>query len=342
MGADPRLIHRRLLAWYQRHHRDLPWRRTRDPYAIWLSEIMLQQTRAQAVIPYYERFLAKFPTVERLARAAEPEVLACWSGLGYYSRARNLHRAARTIAAAGEFPRSYDGWRALPGVGDYTAAAVASIAFDRPHAVLDGNVMRVLARLANDAGDIAASATRARLRHAAQQLLDPRRPGTFNQAMMELGATICLPREPLCPQCPLARDCEARRRGTAARLPVKLRRAQPVAIAGTLVLAERGGRVLLRERAAHESRMAGFWELPSPQHLPAWRAGSVVGVVRHSITHHRYTFTVVLGSVRGVPPGCRWVRRVDLEKLPMGGAARKALELQSRAPRVRKKSAIPG
>src|SRR5690349_5158936 len=191
-------------AWYARGHRDLPWRSTGDPYRIWVSEIMLQQTRAQAVIPYYERFLTRFPSVPALAAAKEDEVLALWSGLGYYSRARNLLRAARQIAAAGSFPSDYDAIRALPGIGDYTAAAVASIAFGRPHAVLDGNVLRVVARMENDAADIRSSRTRERFREIAQSWLDPRDPGHFNQALMELGATVCLPRNPLCLVCPLA------------------------------------------------------------------------------------------------------------------------------------------
>ena len=171
-----------LLAWYARGHRELPWRTTRDPYPIWVSEIMLQQTRAQAVIPYYRRFLERFPTVEALAAAAEDDVLALWSGLGYYSRARNLRRAAQHIAAA-----------------------VGSIAFDLPFAVVDGNVLRVVARVTNDASDISAGRTRERFRETAQQWLDPREPGQFNQALMELGATVCLPRHPLCLVCPARR-----------------------------------------------------------------------------------------------------------------------------------------
>src|SRR5258708_6401229 len=183
-GLKPE-ISRLLREWYARGHRDLPWRNTRDPYAIWVSEIMLQQTRAQAVIPYYRRFLARFPTVAALAAAAEEDVLALWSGLGYYSRARNLRRAAQHTAAAGGFPRDYAAIRALPGIGDYTAAAVGSIAFDLPFAVLDGNVLRVVARVANDAADISAGRTRERFREIAQQWLDPREPGHFNQAPIQ-------------------------------------------------------------------------------------------------------------------------------------------------------------
>src|SRR6516225_9136666 len=196
-----------LLAWYRRGHRDLPWRRTRDPFRIWVSEIMLQQTRAQAVIPYFERFLARFPDVESLARADEEEVLTLWSGLGYYSRARNLRGAAIVMRAAGGFPRDYAAIRQLPGVGEYTASAIASIAFGLPHAVLDGNVLRVVARVENDFSDIASPATRERFRSLVQKWLDQRYPGEFNQALMELGAMVCLPRNPSCLVCPLAACC---------------------------------------------------------------------------------------------------------------------------------------
>jgi A/G-specific adenine glycosylase len=166
-----------LVDWYRRHHRDLPWRRTHDPYRIWVSEIMLQQTRAQAVIPYYQRFLDRFPTVEDLAAAAEEDVLALWAGLGYYSRARNLRRAAQQMAAAGGFPRDYAAIRDLPGIGDYTAAAVASIAFGLPHAVVDGNVLRVVARMENDSADIAAPRTRERFRAIVRQWMGRLEPG---------------------------------------------------------------------------------------------------------------------------------------------------------------------
>ena len=199
-----------LLAWYDRGHRDLPWRRTREPYRIWISEVMLQQTRAPVVTPYYERFLARFPSVEALAAAREEDVLTVWGGLGYYSRARIVHRAAARIIAAGGFPRDYESIRALPSVGDYTAAAIASIAFDLPYAAVDGNVLRVVARVENDASDIGSSATRPRFRQVAQKWLNRRRPGAFNQALMELGATVCLPRNPLCLLCPLAARCRAR------------------------------------------------------------------------------------------------------------------------------------
>ena len=315
-----------LLDWYRRGHRELPWRATTDPYRIWVSEIMLQQTRAQAVIPYYERFLARFPTVEALAAAREEEVLAMWAGLGYYSRARNLRRAAQAVGAAG-FPRDYDAIRALPGIGDYTAAAIASIAFQLPFAVLDGNVLRVVSRIENDPADIAAPRTRERFRAIAQGWLDPRHPGAFNQALMELGATVCLPRNPLCLLCPVAGCCQARAAGTAAQLPVKLRRKEPVQIEATLLLIRRRGKILLRQRHAASRRMAGFWDLPAPEDLPRARVGRRLGEFRHAITHHHYRFTVFSAQGPAAGPEFAWFEPAGLAEIPLSTTARKALQL---------------
>jgi A/G-specific adenine glycosylase len=326
-------IGRCLLAWYRKARRDLPWRRTRDPYRIWVSEIMLQQTRAQAVIPYYQRFLERYPTLEALAAAREEEVLAIWSGLGYYSRARNLVAAARLVAAAGRFPEEMAALRALPGIGAYTAAAIASIAFGRPHAVVDGNVLRVVARVLNDASDIGAPATRRRFGETAQAWLVRRDPGGFNQALMELGATVCLPRNPLCSACPIAGGCQAKHAATAAQLPVKLRRVEPVEVRETLLVVERAGRVLLRRREASVSRMAGFWDLPSPGQLTGARVGAVVGEFRHSITHHRYRITVARAEAKK-PPLARgtfaWMDPRQLENVPLSTTARKALKLAAK------------
>jgi len=330
-------IGRLLLAWYRKAHRDLPWRRTRDPYRIWVSEIMLQQTRAQAVIPYYQRFLERYPTVEALAAARETDVLAIWSGLGYYSRAHNLPRAARQVAAAGRFPEEIEELRALPGIGDYTAAAIASIAFGRPKAVVDGNVLRVVARVSNDAADIGAPATRRRFGETAQAWLVRRDPGGFNQALMELGATICLPRNPLCGVCPIATRCQAWQAVTTGQLPVKLRRVEPVEVRASLLIVERAGRVLLRRREVSLGRMAGFWDLPSPEQLPAARVGAVLGEFRHSITHHRYRITVARAQA-SKPPAARgefaWMDQCRLESVPLSTTARKALNLvAAKAPR---------
>ncbi len=270
--------------------------------------------------------------MESLAAAPEEEVLALWSGLGYYSRARNLRSAAQQIAAAGGFPRGYDAIRALPGIGDYTAAAIASIAFGLPHAVVDGNVLRVVARVENDAADIGSSRTRERFRAVAQQWLDAREvkqdPGHFNQALMELGATVCLPRRPLCLVCPISACCRARQEGTAAQLPVKLRKQEPVRISGVLLVVRQRGKILLRQREASQSRMAGFWDLPTSEELPSAKVGERIGEIRHTITHHRYTFEV-RGATAELPGTGEfaWFTIAQLAEIPFSTTARKALQL---------------
>jgi len=323
--AHERAFRSRLLRWYDNCRRDLPWRRDPDPYRIWVSEIMLQQTRVAAAIPYYERFLERFPTVDDLAAAEESEVLTHWSGLGYYSRARNLHRAARQIAARGTFPSEYDSIRRLPGIGDYTAAAIASIAFGKSYPVVDGNVLRVLARFANEDGDIKAARTRKHLGERAARLLDPRRPGDFNQAVMELGATVCTPQEPRCHACPLAKLCEARRLGLARRLPTRRRAPDPVHLEKTLAIVERRGTVLLFERDAKAAQLAGLWELPELEELSGAETQEQLGGFRHSITNHRYRFHVVRAGIHRAPPGGRWVRLETLDQLPITTTTRKAL-----------------
>lgn len=322
---DLRQARAALAEWYQAARRDLPWRGTRDPWRILVSETMLQQTRASVVAPFYERFVARYPAAASLAATPEPELLAMWRGLGYYTRARNLQKAAREVAARGAFPGTYEEIRALPGVGDYTAAAVASIAFDLPHAVLDGNVMRVLSRAFAERGDIQTQPVRARLKQHAQRLLDPRRPGDFNQALMELGATVCLPRNPQCLLCPWREQCAARAAGIAEELPVKGRKREPVRVQLALCVVERDGALLLRQREAHSSRLAGFWDLPEERELPRAVLGPVVGSFRHSITRHDYTVQVRAATVRRAPRGFQWVRKGDLDGLPLSTMARKAL-----------------
>jgi A/G-specific adenine glycosylase len=308
----------------------LPWRRTRDPYAIWVSEIMLQQTRVEAVLPYYQRFLERFPTVEALAAAPEQDVLSAWSGLGYYSRVRNLHRAARQVAEAGRFPRTYDEILALPGVGEYTAAAIASIAFGLPHAVLDGNVLRVMARLHADFGDIGAQATRKRLRDQAQRDLPHQDAGDYNQALMELGATVCLPRDPRCLLCPLSESCRARAEGLQHQLPTKLRRAPMVAVETTLLVVTRhcaeisAKEVLLWQRHGSH-RMSGFWDLPEAHMLPGAALGATLRTFRHSIMNHAHRCQVMAAQVEEAPPGFRWIPRSQLPHLPLSTMTRKAL-----------------
>src|SRR5258708_575508 len=219
------VFRKNLLGWFRQYQRDLPWRRTKDPYRIWLAEIMLQQTRVAAVIPYYERFLVRFPDVRALAAAPQEEVLRLWSGLGYYSRARNLQRAAQEIVAkhGGVFPRDEKDALALPGIGSYTAAAILSIAYGAKHAVLDGNVARVLARTFAVHGDLRDAKRWQSLQQSADALLDSKSPSDWNQAMMELGATLCTPQSPQCLLCPVTQFCQARKLGIAGSLPAPVR-----------------------------------------------------------------------------------------------------------------------
>jgi A/G-specific adenine glycosylase len=286
---------------------------------------MLQQTRAQTVIPYYQRFLSRFPDVQSLAEARESEVLASWSGLGYYSRARNLQRAAQAIMSQGRFPRDYEGIRELPGVGPYTAAAVASIAFGEPHAVLDGNVVRVISRLTGDGSNIQSPKTRARFQRVADDLLDKGRSGLFNQAMMELGATICSPRDPRCATCPVAEFCKACAAGRQHALPVRGPKPITQRIHLRVAVVTKNGRILLRRRGARERLMSGFWELPAPDDLEDWQAARTLGSFRHTITHHQYTITVMTGSCSKPTRGFRWRQLGRLAEIPLTTIARKAI-----------------
>jgi len=271
---------------------------------------MLQQTRVAAVIPFYEKFLSAFPDVDSLAQAPEDRVLALWSGLGYYSRARNLLKAARQICATG-FPRDYQLMREMAGVGDYTAAAISSIAFGLPHAAVDGNVRRVIVRLSGDAEvDVARQAA---------ALLDRRDSGRWNQAVMELGAMVCLPRDPRCGECPVSLQCRARAQGLQNDLPAKRVKPATVRLTVTLLLARRGGRILL----APSSRVEGFWDLPEP--FPWAAPGKVVGQFGHSITHRRYLFVVRQAVVTRTPKAFRWFADRELHEIPLSTTAKKAL-----------------
>ncbi len=332
-------LRRALLTWYDQNRRDLPWRRTCDPYHIWISEIMLQQTRVAAVIPRYEEFLLRFPSVQKLAAARESAVLAQWSGLGYYRRARNLHTAAKIIAREKIFPQNAEAWRTLPGIGRYTAAAIASIAFNEPVAVLDGNVERVLRRVLALASAKLASPKLASpkkdLWDAAQSFLDPHRPGDFNQAMMELGATVCLPRQPRCNACPIRKFCRTRGAGqpTTAKPPQRKRGI-------TYSLTRRGDSILLVRRSEAQSLMPGMWELPEVAAPNA--SDEPLFSVRHSITVTNFAVRVVARSragagrvVRTRPERSRtgpspakaggWVRIARLNTLPLTGLAKKIL-----------------
>lgn len=266
--VDARPLRASILRWYRKHRRDLPWRRTRDPYAIWLSEIMLQQTRVETVIPYYERFLARLPTIDSLAGAREADVLALWSGLGYYSRARSLKAAADLVVRehAGRLPADPASLRELPGVGPYTAAAIASVAFGRAEAAVDGNVIRVLARIGGWSGRRDEPALRRRVESLASELARGPSPGDWTQALMELGALVCSPTAPGCDRCPAASRCAANRSGNPARFPSPARKTPTSATERRVILvARRGKKVLLTETEAG-------WNLPTAS-VPA-RTGS--------------------------------------------------------------------
>jgi len=325
MKLDLLWIRRRLLAWYRKHKRDLPWRLTRDPYRVWISEIMLQQTRVAAVIPYYERFLGRFPDVHALASAPEQELLAAWAGLGYYSRARNLQKAARRIQELGGFPRDHTALLDLPGVGDYTAAAIASIAFDLEHAVLDGNVLRVLSRFTGERGNVDFVPVRKRLRAVAGRILDPKHAGEFNQALMELGATVCLPKQPQCPACPVKPQCAAWKLGLQNELPLKSVRLGSERVKKTLMVIEKAGKILIWQRSPKDQRLAGFWELPEPLQLPDARVGANIGQFRHTIVNTIFECRVVRASLARLPKGFRWFETARIHEIPLSTTARKAL-----------------
>jgi len=338
---------RRLLSWFSKRKRDLPWRRTRDSYRIWLSEIMLQQTRVAAVIPYYERFLETFPDVQALARAETDLVLANWAGLGYYSRARNLQSAAKEIVArhAGNFPREYEAALALPGIGRYTAAAVLSIAYEAPHAVLDGNVARVLARIAALRGELRAPALWRKLEAAAQNLLARNVPGDWNQAMMELGATVCTPKSPRCGECPIEKWCCARRLGIAEELPSarKKRATVDVTLAAAVLLDPRGRTLLVRELGGDGALFSRLWQFPAlettgadaraslAEHLRKTFGVAVNGNLlplapaRHAVTFRNVRLEPYLIRVARLPraKGARAVALSQIRSLPISNATQK-------------------
>lgn len=321
------LFRSRLRQWFSLSKRDLPWRRTRDPYAIWISEVMLQQTRVAAVLLYYERFLSRFPDINALAEAPETDLLAHWAGLGYYYRARNMQKAAQQLIETGGFPASYDAIRNLPGIGEYTAAAVASIAFNLPHAVVDGNVYRVLSRVLCDRTNIAAGNARKHFTVLADCLLDRDSPGDFNQAVMELGATVCLPKKPLCLLCPVSSICKARQAGIQETLPVKVKHRRSVEATRTVLWIENDGNLLLWQRPPSARLMPGFWELPEPEHIPNAQIGGSLGHFGHGITIHNYRFEVHIAAVTSPPEFCQWVSLDEFPRLPISTVLKKARKL---------------
>ncbi len=329
---DIAAFRRALLRWYDQSGRNLPWRQSRDPYRVWLSEIMLQQTRVAAVLEHYRLFLERFPTIEALAAAPLEAVLAAWSGLGYYRRARMLHRCAQEIVHkhASRFPETSTALRNLPGIGRYTAAAIASIAFVEPVAVVDGNVERVVERLKG------CEFMQPEIWRQAQSLLDISRPGDFNQAMMEVGATICSPRAPQCAACPVRKWCASQ--GEIMERRAALRQAQGKLPPGQArarrsnrqlkkeiwcTLAQRDGHIRLVQRAQDSSLMPAMWELPQrSENLPSLQKSTPWRTFRHSITVTDYTVHVL--RRRGATQG-KWIKISEVPKLPLTGLARKIL-----------------
>lgn len=348
----------KLLAWFDQAKRDLPWRRTSDPYAIWVSEIMLQQTRVDTVVPYYGRFLERFPSVLRLADAETDDVLPLWSGLGYYRRARELHRAARVVRDKweGKMPPSADGLRTLPGVGAYTAGAIASIAYGEKAPLVDGNVARVYARLFALREDVRSTKGQKALWALAAEHVPERRPGDYNQALMELGATVCLPREPQCASCPLVAECLAQRQGIARELPVVGRAKAPTEVAMVALVLRSNNQVLFGKRP-REGLFGGLWEPPcvaatslreaarafAGLPLDLEKDASFLGKVRHVLSHRALSIEVFGATLDGPPTALKNVapyvelrfmdplatdvgRSTLAEKVLQSGQARTALE----------------
>jgi len=327
----------RLLKWFRQHGRTLPWRDHPDPYAVWVSEIMLQQTRVETVIPYFERWMKLFPDIPALARADEHDVLNAWEGLGYYSRARNLHKAAKIVAEKfnGELPRDLTDLRSLPGIGRYTVGAIASMSFGMDEPTLDGNLRRVFARL-YDVAEFADSPAGEKILWAqAAQNLPKGEAGDYNEALMDLGATICLPRNPRCLLCPLMEICQARQNGTQELRPVlKPKKNTPhyVQVAGVIV---KRGRVLLAKRPA-DGLLGGMWEFPNGRVAddPARelakalnaayrlevRRKDALGIVRHAYTHFKVTVHAFRAELISIPKDktLKWVHINELEDYPMG------------------------
>ena len=345
-GRALKTFQTQLLAWFRAHQRDLPWRRSRDPYRIWVAEVMLQQTRIAAVMPYYQRFLERFPTVQSLARAPEPEVLKLWSGLGYYSRARNLHRAAKIIVAQhkSKFPRTLDPALELPGIGTYTAAAVLSIAYDVPLAVLDGNVARVLARIKAIRGELRAPKTWRALTAAAHNFLATQAPGDWNQSLMELGEVICTPQSPRCAECPVVRRCRAYAEGLTDEIPAPRRKRAAVhmKIAAAILRDPRGRTLVIQDPGAHDKVLfSRMWQFPAVEvtsnpkaeleaHVRATLAITKMSLeelpaARHGVTFRNITLLPFLANVPKLPklPRTRILPMKNLAKLPISSATRK-------------------
>jgi A/G-specific adenine glycosylase len=352
--APPKVqtVQRKLMRWYNTNHRKLPWRETGDPYCIWVSEVMLQQTQVKTALPYYQKFIKRYPTLSHLARADQQEVLKNWEGLGYYARARNLHRAAGLVLAdhGGKVPCDWDEFIALPGVGDYIASAVQSIAFNESEAVVDGNVKRLYSRLLAIETPVNASRAHKSYKAFARRYLLTSDPGNFNQAVMELGALVCTPRNPRCDQCPLKTDCLAKQTNSVSELP-KRNQSKPVPVYKIATgVVRRRGKILITKRKP-EGLLGGLWEFPGGKRQPGESAAeacireireetgleveveSQLTSVKHTYSHFKITMDVFLcrsqsGPVKlGGPVAFRWIRTSEITDFPFPGANHKFIPL---------------
>ena len=330
-----------LLAWYDRHARSLPWRGIHNAYHTWVSETMLQQTRVETVLSYYDRFISRFPTVEALAAAPEDEVLKLWEGLGYYRRARNLHKGARQVAEelGGVMPADVKELLKISGIGEYTAGAIASIAYDRAVPAVDGNVIRVVSRVRGIRENVGIPSVRRQITEAAAELVPAERPGDFNQAMMDLGATICVPGTPSCEKCPVAALCDAYREGDAEDIPELPRKNPPKVIDYDLCLIFNGGRVLMRQRT--ETMLQGLWIYPlleehhTPKQLPALVKRKLdlpvtevqpAGEAKHIFTHQVWQMKLyTMHTTAEAPSGWRFVTLEEMQQLTIPTAVKKAV-----------------
>jgi A/G-specific adenine glycosylase len=340
---DKETFSRLLLEWYRRSHRQMPWRGHPDPYAVWISEAMLQQTRVETVIPYFQRWMTLFPSINSLAAASEQEVLNAWEGLGYYSRVRNLRKAAIEICEkySGSLPQTVEELVTLPGIGEYTAAAIASIAFGQNEAVLDGNVKRVLARVFNLQAPANSAAGEKVFWQLARDLVPAVSAGDYNQAVMDLGAVVCTPRAPNCPECPLADLCEAKKSGLQAALPVRLEKPPiPHYLVCAAVITK--GDTLLIARRPSKGLLGGMWEFPGGKVEPGEThhhalqreideelgckvaVGVMIGIYKHAYTHfrvtlHAYRCDIISGEPKALDASeIRWVTPAELKRFPMG------------------------
>lgn len=332
-----------LLKWYAHRERNIPWRGVSDPYAIWISEIMCQQTRVETVIPYFEKWLERFPNVFKLAEADQNEVLKLWEGLGYYSRARNLHRSAQEVVAdyGGQLPSDAAELRKLPGIGEYTAAAIASIAFGKDEAALDGNIRRVLSRVFDVSAPLGTGEAERQFLRLARKKLPGGRAGEYNQALMDLGATVCIPRKPKCGQCPIAEFCQAQKLGIQNQRPVKKAKADSPHYIVTAAVIQRNGHVLVAQRP-QEGLLGGMWEFPGGKQKPGEtlqaclereiceelgvkiEVGERLGVYEHAYSHFRITLHAFRSLlIDGEPQrlehtDLRWTSLEKLSEFPMG------------------------